>query len=86
MEMIFANSDRRRVISCHIRSGQVGEFGYESNACVMGKCVNNPHYKQKKEEEDRVSTVSIDYGFMHSELEGEEACLRQEVQLFCLLP
>ena len=28
------------------------------NACVMGKCVNNPHYRQHKIEDDRVSTVS----------------------------
>ena len=42
------------------------------NACVMGKCVNNPHYRQHKTEEDRVSTVSIDYAFMHSGLETEE--------------
>ena len=42
------------------------------NACVMGKCVNNPHRQMNREEEDKVSTVSMDYGFMTTEKEGEE--------------
>ncbi len=43
-------------------------------ACVMGKGVNSAHFRAEKEEEQAVSTVSIDYAFMtHDDAKESEA-------------
>ncbi len=43
-------------------------------ACVMGKGVNSAHFRTDKEEEQAVSTVSIDYAFMtHDDVKESEA-------------
>ena len=39
-------------------------------ACVKGKSVNDPHSSIKRKEDQAVSTVSIDYGYMASESAG----------------
>ncbi len=40
-------------------------------ACIMGKGVNSAHFKSNKEEEQEVSTVSVDYGFMTNDDEKD---------------
>ena len=39
-------------------------------ACVKGKSVNDPHSSIRRKEDQAVSTVSIDYGYMTSESGG----------------
>ncbi len=43
----------------------------------MGKGVNSAHFKTNKEEEQAVTTVSMDYAFMTTddEKDSEEGCM-----------